>query len=236
MLAGPQLLAVIDALEQAVLLVTQRAVVLHVNRVAAALLDAGGLTRDAAGAVACPRPADSRRLRRLVAEASRGPRADAAVGGLMVVHRRPCERPLSLQVVPLQRHAAGTADYATVALLASDPGRPLATAEPHLRELYRLTPAEARVAAAIVELVSPLAVAERLAISVHAVRVHLKRVFAKTGTRRQSELVRLLLAHRLPIMLDAAGDPGARLGERAAVVTEPAPLPISIATARSSAG
>jgi DNA-binding CsgD family transcriptional regulator len=41
-------------------------------------------------------------------------------------------------------------------------------------------------------------VAHNLGVALSTVRTHLQRAFEKTATRRQSELVRLLLAHRLP--------------------------------------
>ena len=44
-------------------------------------------------------------------------------------------------------------------------------------------------------------VAENLGVTLSTVRTHLQRAFEKTDTRRQSELVRLLLAHRLPAEL-----------------------------------
>jgi hypothetical protein len=44
-------------------------------------------------------------------------------------------------------------------------------------------------------------VAENLGVTLSTVRTHLQRTFEKTDTRRQSELVRLLLAHRPPVDL-----------------------------------
>ncbi len=61
-----------------------------------------------------------------------------------------------------------------------------------LRDLFGLTAAEARVALALTEGLSPAEAAERLKVSSNTVRVHLARIFDKTGTRRQSELARLM--------------------------------------------
>ena len=65
--------------------------------------------------------------------------------------------------------------------------------ETELRSLFALTPAEARVACHLVgETVDEIA--EALHVGVATVRSHVQHLLAKTGTRRQSELVRLLVS------------------------------------------
>jgi DNA-binding CsgD family transcriptional regulator len=61
------------------------------------------------------------------------------------------------------------------------------------RQRYGLTPAEARLAFELLGGGGRAEVAARLDISVATVRTHLSRIFDKTGTRRQSELVALIL-------------------------------------------
>lgn len=68
-----------------------------------------------------------------------------------------------------------------------------------LGEVLHLTLAEARVAAAIVEGARVADVAAQLGISVGTVRMHVKRTLAKTGCRRQSELVCLVGWMRLAL-------------------------------------
>lgn len=65
--------------------------------------------------------------------------------------------------------------------------------EQTLRELFLLTPAEARVAMALFEGFSPKEAAANLALSVNTVRVHMASIFHKTGTTRQSEFLRLMM-------------------------------------------
>jgi DNA-binding NarL/FixJ family response regulator len=62
-----------------------------------------------------------------------------------------------------------------------------------LEELYGLTHAEARVAALLVEGASIEQASARLGVSVNTTKTHLSRVFDKTGTSRQAELVATLL-------------------------------------------
>ena len=61
-----------------------------------------------------------------------------------------------------------------------------------LQELYDLTPAEARLARGLTAGRSIAEIAEATGVSRDTVKFHLKSVFLKTGTSRQSTLVRLL--------------------------------------------
>jgi DNA-binding CsgD family transcriptional regulator len=61
-----------------------------------------------------------------------------------------------------------------------------------LKDLFGLTPAQAAVAGKLAEGETLEHIAAKLRISLHTARDHLKIVFAKTGTSRQSQLVALL--------------------------------------------
>jgi DNA-binding CsgD family transcriptional regulator len=63
-----------------------------------------------------------------------------------------------------------------------------------MRALYGLTPAEARLADLLLEGCEVREAADRLRTTLETARFHLKRVLAKTGTRRQTELMRLMLS------------------------------------------
>ena len=62
-----------------------------------------------------------------------------------------------------------------------------------MQTLWGLTDVEARVAAAVVEGTDLKTYAAEYGVSHHTVRTQLKMVFAKTGIRRQADLVRLVL-------------------------------------------
>jgi DNA-binding CsgD family transcriptional regulator len=62
-----------------------------------------------------------------------------------------------------------------------------------LGRLYGLTPAEVRLAEAIVGGDRPAEAAKRFGVTLGTVRNQLKAVFAKTGARNQADLVRLAL-------------------------------------------
>jgi len=64
---------------------------------------------------------------------------------------------------------------------------------------FGLTPAEQRVLSHIVEAGSVAEAAERLRVSETTVKTHLHRVFSKTGTARQADLVKLLTGFAGPL-------------------------------------
>jgi len=62
----------------------------------------------------------------------------------------------------------------------------------HIRALFELTPAEAALAAALAAGYSLKDAAASSSITVKTSRTYLERIFAKTRTRQQSQLVALL--------------------------------------------
>jgi DNA-binding CsgD family transcriptional regulator len=63
-----------------------------------------------------------------------------------------------------------------------------------LRELYRVTPAELRLIDGLVSGATLTEIAEAQGLSVETLRDRLRHVFAKTGVKRQADLVRLVLS------------------------------------------
>jgi DNA-binding CsgD family transcriptional regulator len=104
--------------------------------------------------------------------------------------------PMHAQLVTSEVNYEG----AKVAVFLSDPNlqQPISVAS--LISVYTLTPAEAQVAISIANGHSIDEMAKMSHHSAHTVRTQLKSIFRKTGTSRQSELLKLLLtgsfAHR----------------------------------------
>jgi DNA-binding CsgD family transcriptional regulator len=65
---------------------------------------------------------------------------------------------------------------------------------------FRLTPSELRVLFAIIEIGGVPEVAPVLGVSEETVKTHLKRLFAKTGTKRQADLVKLVAEFANPLV------------------------------------
>lgn len=110
----------------------------------------------------------------------------------LVVYRGFDRRPLVIQPVRIVGKNMDTWPGARVVLMLFDPAaRPVAN-RTMLRQAFDLTNAEARVAALVVEGLSPHEIAERLALNVSTVRQYTKQLLAKVGVNRQSELVACL--------------------------------------------
>jgi DNA-binding CsgD family transcriptional regulator len=71
-----------------------------------------------------------------------------------------------------------------------DPKQPVVVDYHTLARLYHLTAAESRLIQSLVQGYDVKQSADRLSISPHTARSHLKAIFAKTDTHRQSDLIR----------------------------------------------
>ncbi|TGE02452.1 helix-turn-helix transcriptional regulator [Methylobacterium nonmethylotrophicum] len=188
--------AALDALALAVLVVDRQGRILHANREAADLLERpeGALTGQQAGGCLGARAAEGRsRLHALIQAACDG-RAGEAGGFLHLEGRSGDEPGVSVCVSPLlDAEAPGRA--VVVARLLRAQGR----VEVQLRTLFGLTRAEAQLGAALARGGSLAEIAAELGISVTTARTHVARIFLKTGTKQQSQLVALVAAFQLPV-------------------------------------
>ena len=106
---------------------------------------------------------------------------------------RPMSRPLLLRsiLVPGDPPPEGGATAALIVLDMEDCPQP---DEELLQEVFLMTPAETRLARRLSRGENLTAIAQELRLSIGTLRVQLKSLFLKTGTRRQGELI-ALLAH-----------------------------------------
>ena len=97
-----------------------------------------------------------------------------------------------LELFPLSDPSSPKAG-AVLFLRERQPPSPLTRGE-DLRRRFGLTLAEEKVAMALAEGLALKQIAVRLGVSINTVRFHLAHVFDKTDTRRQVQLVRLILS------------------------------------------
>lgn len=143
------------------------------------------------GRLSATRADAARELDALIARAA-SPDAAQRAGGSMVLRSATGSR-LSVTVAPIRSERVAVFDHRpSVMVCVTDPDAGSAISEDRVRGLFGLTPAEARVAVALLAGGSPRAVSEGLGVSVYTVRHHLQSIFEKTGASRQSELVALL--------------------------------------------
>jgi DNA-binding CsgD family transcriptional regulator len=116
------------------------------------------------------------------------------VDGLLHVSR-PSKSPLSILVCPLPENTRSwiTGDPRWM-LLLFDPDRRIQMSTELIARDLGISAREAEIAALLVAGHDINAIAERLKISIHTARTHVKAAFSKTGARSQSELIQRIAA------------------------------------------
>jgi DNA-binding CsgD family transcriptional regulator len=168
--------------------------ILMLNRSAQGILNLNdGLVLGRDGLVA-HRSGESNRLRGLIKGAiATGSGKGTDSGGIMTVSRPSLRRPFQILVTPLRsRTAAFWPESAAAAIFVSDPESRIEPPDQLLGRLFGLTPAEGRLAGALMQGSSLKEAAGEFRLSHNTVRSQLRSIFDKTATTRQGELVRLL--------------------------------------------
>jgi DNA-binding CsgD family transcriptional regulator len=182
-----------NRLPHAVLLVDARAEVIFANQAAARMLDAGdGLSLDRDGLKA-ETTEDTRRLRRTIADCAEPPSELGGAGHRLRLSRRD-RGPLTMLVIPHRTQLTWIDILRPTAILfITEAEQAAVLRSERFSQDFGLTRAEAVFAVEISKGDGLQATASRLGVSLTTVRTHLAHVFDKTGTRRQAELVRLIL-------------------------------------------
>jgi DNA-binding CsgD family transcriptional regulator len=192
----------LDGLRAGMFLVDGEGRIVHVNASGYAMLAEGTVLRAAGNKLIAVEPNAALALNEVFAVAGAG---DAAVGikGIAVPLTCVAGECYTAHVLPLSagaRKSAG-ARYAAVAAVFV---RKAEVAAPSLPEViakhYGLTPTELRVLLAIVQVGGVPETAEALGIGEATVKTHLHRVFSKTVTSRQADLVKLVAGFANPLI------------------------------------
>jgi len=115
-------------------------------------------------------------------------------GRTLTLRRPSLKRPLTVVVAPLEVEAAWFLAHSPAAIVfVNDPEQSAIMPLPdQLRAAFGLTRTEALVAARIFRGEGLRPAADALGIGATTARTHLQRIFDKTGTRKQAELVRII--------------------------------------------
>ena len=188
--------SVLDALPHGVVLISRSLKILFLNRTAKLILDQRDGLRVHGQELHAHRPEDATRLRQLcrLAVGLDSP-CTTGIGGAMHVPRRRSRQPLQVLAAPARtRTSSALAEQTAAVVFITDPEHKHETPLKLLSDLFGLSPAEARLAGELVKGVSLQEASDTLNVSLNTVRTHVKSLFAKTGTRRQAELTRILVA------------------------------------------
>jgi len=144
-----------------------------------------------AGRLRAAHPADDRALDAAIRRTLTGAAAT------LRITRRSGRAAYIITLYPLPRQSRMLAPAeAAILVTVIDPAIPPPASTPHIRAAFDLTPREAEMAIRMMEGHSVESAATVMAIGLPTARVHLRRILQKTGTARQSELVRLLARFR----------------------------------------
>lgn len=184
----------LDHVEAAVFLVGPEGAITFSNTPAKAMLRDGRIVREQDNTLRAATPKADHILRDIFASAEKG---DASVGirGVAVPLTDTSQEQWFAHVLPLtsgHRKQTGLAHAAVAAVFirktAPDAPPPLES----IAKLYELTASEVRVLDAVLKVSGIKAMADMLGVSQATVKTHLHNVFRKTGTGRQSDLVKLV--------------------------------------------
>jgi PAS domain S-box-containing protein len=182
-----------DTLQSAIVLLKQDGKVIFLNRAAEDLIGQCAelyLRRDRLCAMS---HADHSKLEQLIKKVAIG-NGGQRLGEGMTIRRETGDR---LQIiaapVPIDRQATLMAGLGPVAMLViHDPGQHTQMPHEAIAAMFGLTPSEARLLLALSEGQTLSQYADASHVTQNTARTHLKSVFAKTNTSRQSDLVRLM--------------------------------------------
>lgn len=159
------------------------------------LADAGSFLSVRSGILAAAIPQKNAQIQRLIADACAASHSpdDAAGGDIMFGELDGAGAPLlALSICPARVGDLPTLAPCAIALLRRVTPETPAGFVDELRRLFDLTPKEAGIAAVLTSGRSLKEVAAGSGIKFSTARTHLDRIFRKTGTRQQSQLVAVL--------------------------------------------
>ncbi|MBR1234281.1 hypothetical protein JQ597_19150 [Bradyrhizobium sp. AUGA SZCCT0177] len=182
--------AALDSIGQGVLVVDSRARVLFANRACDSAF-ADGLRLDD-GVLCGASSAETAGLHLAIAASAQTGEDDARDS--VSISRGEFKSALSLLVIPLRSEIEAIARYNRAAIIfVTDPDKVVLPDDKQLQKKFGLTPAEVGLIRELTGGSSLQTAAGRLGIKIATARTHLHRIFAKTGTTRQAELMRLML-------------------------------------------
>lgn len=183
---------VLDRLSAGIILLDRRARIVYANAAARLLSADGGALSLRNSTVATHSARHSQRLGELIHAALQG----LPTGAVSVPRPRDGQLLTILLSSVRGRDVGRFADInmpdVAVLLIIVDPANRAGIPTGWIMDAYGLTPAEARVAIAASSGITVPDISNQLALSPNTIKTHLRKVFAKTGISRQTELVRLM--------------------------------------------
>jgi DNA-binding CsgD family transcriptional regulator len=190
----------LDGLVSAMFIVDASARIVHANVSGNLMVSESNVMRAPSGRLHATDPVADQALQDIFTAAQGGDSELGKKGVAVPIRARDDERYIA-HVLPLTsggRRKAGVSYGAVAALFVRKATLDLPSPPVAIAQAFRLTQAELRVLFSLTEIGSVSEVAEVLGISEATVKTHLQHIFAKTGTGRQSDLVKLVAGYCAP--------------------------------------
>ena len=192
----------LDGIDAGMFLVDAAGRLVHANAVGHAMLSEMDVLRAAGGRLVLNDTQADQALAETFAMAGDGDTAIGIKGVAVPIVALDGERYVA-HVLPLMsgaRRQAGKSYRATAALFVHKAALETPSPPQAIAAAYKLTAMELRVLLAIVEVGGVPEVAEALGVAESTVKTHLGRVFAKTNSSRQADLVKLVAGFANPLV------------------------------------
>jgi DNA-binding CsgD family transcriptional regulator len=195
----------LDQLAAAVIIADRDARIVRVNRAGEDLLSRGRALSVRHGKLCTGRSFETDKLRALIGAAAVPDKLDPAIGR-MLVGSRDRDLPCVLTVARVTAELAVFDRPLAMVLAAAPEQRLLAAAD--LAELFGLSPAESRLAVALMAGKKLPEIAVEARVWITTLRTQLSAILKKVGAERQVDLVRILAS--IPVVLTATPRPNDR--------------------------
>jgi DNA-binding CsgD family transcriptional regulator/PAS domain-containing protein len=200
-IVATRLAETVDHLSTGILLTEESGRIAYMNGSAEAILKNGNALKSKDGRLVAVRPHARDALSRALEESSAG-KAPSTSGQHAIPLPDEEGSGLIANVLPLQwrdgRNPLATLPGAA-AVIIQDPAEGAAPPMEAIGLLYGLTAAERNVLEHVAASHTPQETADRLGVSINTVKTHLQKIFAKTNTTRQADLVRLVARSTAPL-------------------------------------
>lgn len=182
-----------DRLPQGVLLIDENLKIIYANRAAENLVHEGDcLMLGRNGELTATKLENDRKLRKSIRSVIRS--EEKAEVSIALSHNDG-RRDLEVSIASFSDHKILVENPGRFAVLyLNDPDGIAPIRDEHLVQLYGFTNAEARITSMLCEGKSVSEICDELSIAENTCRTHIKRIFSKTDTNKQSELISLIIS------------------------------------------
>lgn len=182
----------IDRVGTGIILLGDQGRILHTNQKAAQLLAENDGLKIVHGHLKAERVSEKNELEHLISQAEATSKGTGLGPGDAIKISRRVRPPLHVLISPVRNIALDSATPVHAVVFVSDPSQKVRPPAVILQALFGLTPAESRLALLLCDGHAPPQIADLIGVSTNTLKTQLTSIYRKTGTSRQSQLVRLL--------------------------------------------